>query len=312
MTMPLRIACLAALLGLMAVPSWIRADQDPAVEAIVLGAEGQILLERPGEDPREIEIGGLLRPGDRVVPMGDSGVELYHSSGSWSRVEAPLEIVAGSGPPGPAFVRIRDLLLRFTDRAPVHPPPTQEDTPFPLGPANDIPVRLLTPTLVWQSAPGVERYRILLWDSSGELLTLEASGSTTVLPPEWALTPGEAYEWAISPLPVGEASPRVRFRVLDREGMDRIAEEMYRLRESGLDPETHGALPALAVFQELGLVYDALGVLDALLSRERHEVNPALNALRAHLVRTVHPVQPVPLAAPPASSGSAPAAPALP
>jgi len=309
MTMHLRIVCLAALLGLLALPSWIRADQDPAAEAVILSAEGQVLLERPGDDPRPIEIGGFLRAGDRVVPSGDSSVQLFHSSGSWSRVEEPLEIVAGDGSPAPAFVRMQNLLWRFTDRAPVPPPPTLEDTPFPLGPANDIPVRLLTPTLAWRATPGVEQYRILLWDSAGELRTLEAHGSTTVLPPEWALTPGEAYTWAISPLPVGEAGPRVGFRVLDREGMDRIAEEMYRLRDSGLDPEAHGALPALAVFQELGLVYDALGVLDALLSRERHEVNPALHALRAHFMRTVHPV---PLAAPDPNSGPVTTVPDLP
>ena len=303
MTMPLGITRLAVLLGLMAVPSWIRADQEPVAEAIVLSAEGQVLVERPGDDSREIEIGGLLRPGDRVVPVGDSGVQLFYSSGSWSRVEDPLEIVPGDGFPAPAFVRMRELLRRFTDRAPAPPLPTLEDTPFPLGPANDIPVRLLTPTLAWRSSPGVEQHRILLWDSSGELRTFEAYGSTMVLPPEWALTPGEAYEWAISPLPVGEAGPRVRFRVLDREGLDRVAQEMYFLRESGLDPEAHGALPALAVFLDLDLVYDALGVLDALLSREGHEVNPALHALRAQLLRTVHPV---PLAALAPSSGPAP------
>lgn len=309
MTMPLGITRLAVLIGLMAVPSWIRADQEPVAEAIVLSAEGQVFVDRPGDDPREIEIGGLLRPGDRIVPVGEAGVQLLHSSGSWSRVEDPLEIVPGEGVPTPAFVRLHDLLLRFMDRAPVPPPPTVEDTPFPLGPANDIPVRLLTPTLYWRSTPGVEQYRVLLWNSAGELRTLEAYGSTTVLPPEWALTPGEAYEWAVSPLPLGEAGPRVRFRVLDRVGMDRVAEEMHLLRESGLDPEAHGALPALAVFQDLDLVYDALGILDTLLSPGGHEVNPALHTLRAHLLRAVHPM---PLAILTPSSGPAPAGPALP
>jgi len=307
--MSLRITCLAALLGLLAFPSSIRADQDPAAEAIVLSAEGQVVLERPGDDPREIEIGALLRPGDRVVPVGESGVQLLHSDGSWSRVEDPLEIVPPGGLTVPAFVRLRELILRFTDRAPVPPPSPQEDTPYPLGPANDIPVRVLTPTLAWRSTPGVEQYRVMLWDAAGELRTLEVEGSTTVLPPEWALTPGEAYEWAISPLPVGETGSRVRFRVLDREGLDRVAEEMYLLRESGLDPESHGALPALAVFQDLDLVYDALAVLDALLSREGPDVVPALRSLRSHLLRTVHPV---PLAASPPESGSVPAVPTLP
>ncbi len=290
-----RVAAILALL-LVSLPGETRGDQSSAA-AVVLEVEGTVFVERSDRGPVSLAIGDLLFPEDQVLPQEEARVRLLFRDGSWRWVEDALQVPPPDGPAAPAFSRLRDLLERFADRHPTEPPPPLSALPTPLGPANGIPVRVLTPTLHWQGDPATEEYRILFRDERGTLRTLEVVGMYAALPAEWALTPGESYEWSIAPLPTGEASFRVRFRVLDREGMDRVAAELQALREAGLDPEGPGALAALPVFHELDLVYDALGLLERVASSIPTGLPPSLEAIRLHLLGTARPVPaPEPLA----------------
>jgi hypothetical protein len=277
-----------AILILLLLPFGARADQ-AGVDAIVLGVEGNVTTQREGGSAEDLRVGTMLAAGDRIVAEDESSASIMHRDGSWSMVLGDFEVPAGSDEESSGFIRLRDLLQRYAERAVPDIPAPDSRLPAALGPANDLPVRVLTPSLAWQGEPGVERYRIFLWSADNGVRTTEVEGTSMTLPSEWALTPGEYYEWSVASLPDGAPTMRVRFRVLDREGMDRVADEMQALRESGLDPEGRGALVALLTFQELDLLYDALGLLDSIVHRAEGQVVPAITALRSHLAGAARP-----------------------
>jgi hypothetical protein len=268
------------------------ADED--LQAVVLELTGTLTLERAGEPARELRVGDVLEAGDRVVPGAEGVAVLLLRDGSTSQVEDLTEIHLTPGDPSPVFARTSDLLQRYGARAAAEPPPPDRSdapVPRPSAPANGIPVRVLTPTLNWHPVPGSEFYRITLRGMDGEAREFEVQGdSSAVVPPEWALSPGGAYEWTVTALPLGEPAPGVRFRVLDRSGLDRVAGELRELREAGLDPEGIGSLPAIALFQELDLIYDSFLALDRLIGAGETPVNPALMTLRSHLRLAIRPV----------------------
>jgi len=278
-----------AILIFLVLPSGARADQ-AGVDAIVLEVEGHVTTQREGNAAEDLRVGTLLSAGDRIMADNESSASVMHRDGSWSMVVGDFEVPAGPTGESSGFLQLRDLLERYAESAVPDPSELDSTLPVALGPASDIPVRVLTPSLVWQGEPGVDRYRIFLWSTDGAVRTMEVDGSSMTLPSEWALTPGEYYEWSVASLPDGEPTMRVRFRVLDREGMDRVADEMQALRESGLDPEGRGALVALLTFHELDLLYDALGLLDSIVRRAGGKVVPAITALRSQLAGAARPV----------------------
>jgi hypothetical protein len=280
--------------GLEAVEAKARGAPDEELQALVLQLSGTARLERDGNPTRELRLGDVLMAGDRVLPENGASALLLLRDGSTVPVDGTVEVPLQEGDPGAVFARTSDLLLRFGARTPAEPPQGDpEDAPLPraAAPANGIPVRILTPTLHWRPAPDSERYRVTLQGLDGEVRAFEVEGdSLAMVPPELALSPGGAYEWSVAALPLGEPAPQLRFRVLDREGMDRVAGGLRELREAGLDPEGVGSLPALALFQELDLIYDAWVALDRLIGPGELPVNPALTTLRSHLRLAIRPV----------------------
>jgi hypothetical protein len=219
-------------------------------------------------------------------------VILLLRDGGTATVTAAVQVPSSAGEPSAPFVLARDLLVRFARWPGGGSPgsPEGKRLPRPAAPTNGTPVRILTPTLHWHPEPGVQRYRLAVREAAGEVWSSDVEGdSLAVIPPEAALSPGHRYEWTVTSLPMGAPTAGASFRVLGREGLDRVASELRALREAGLDPETDGALPAIALFQELDLLYDALWTLDRLIGPGEVALSGALVSLRSHLRRTVSP-----------------------
>ena len=283
----------AGLLILLLTPPAPSAPQE-APEAVVIEVQGAVSVDRAGGDGTEaLRVGDLLEAGDLVAASPGARTTLLERDGQPRRVEAEWEVDASGGAPAPVFLRTAELILRFAERAGYDTEKPSEPagpTPRPAVPANGIPVRVLTPTLHWLSGQDVELYRVTLISSGQEIHTFDVESDTfAIVPPESALTPGEAYQWSVEAFPGDERSPSVRFRVLDREGMDRVAEEMRDLRQTELDPESVGRLPAVALFQEMELLYDALASLEELIEAGEEPVNPALLTLRGYLRAATRP-----------------------
>jgi len=263
------------------------------IEAVVIAIQGEFELHRSGEAPARLRIGELLEEGDELRPTGEGRALLLLRAGRVLELRRLTEIEGTEGERTPFFGLVAGLIERFSERPPAASGAADGPAPStilrPIQPANGIPIRVLNPALVWSGGEPGRPVRITLRPERGERMAFEPPPSgVAVLPAELALSPGMAYDWWIEPIG-GEPSLAVRFQVLPREAMDRIAVSLSALREAGLDPEGDGALIALALFHQENLLYDALALLAPLTADAELPLHPALPTLHSYLIQAARP-----------------------
>jgi hypothetical protein len=262
----MKAVLLSGLAPLVFMAAWAaHGIVEPA--AVLVKAEGEVLVQVANDDPRPGRVGDKLAAGDRVLPGSGARAVVVHRTGASQTITQAVTIESPSAGDDESdmFSRTVGVLARAADtdaraqpnrQGMIRPLPGQA---VPVAPRNDLPVSQARPTLTWFSVPDSEGYRIHLWDGNGEMRTFETGTDTVWTFPagELELAPGQRYEWTAAPLVSGRLSERHAFRTLDEDRHRALSEDLALLAEAGLDPSDDGLLLAAIIYRDYDLFYDA-------------------------------------------------------